>query len=244
LASKQKEMPEVILKGNTGTPKSERKGGMIIVSKDIKDAVLEERHPQKRIKGKSAPGAATFTTEEVKAKVTAAELKKGEHMAKLSSSYMDQLKAKAASDQTKANQHFKDMEEAAAKAASEQTKALEAKFAKNTKVMKSVAVASKALVKQVKKKTKKDANVMVNSMNKILSQGRQNLNVIKEAREARENPPPPPVEIRKRKAKAKAAPATPAPATPAPATPAPPTPPRPPTPAEKGRRSMTPARRR
>jgi hypothetical protein len=100
-------------------------------------------------------------------------------------------------------------------------------------VMKSVAVASKALVKQVKKKTKKDENVMVNSMNKILSQGRQTLNVIKEAREARENPPPPPVEIRKREAKAKAVPATPT-GRPTPATPSG----RPPTPAERGR-SMT-----
>ena len=65
---------------------------MLVVSKDIKEAVLEERHPAKRIKGKSAPTIPTFTEEQVKAKVTAAEMKQANRLGKLSSSFVDQLK--------------------------------------------------------------------------------------------------------------------------------------------------------
>jgi len=129
-------MPEVILRGTAGAPKTEQKGSMLVVSKDIKEAVLEERHPAKRIKGKSTPAVPTFTEEQVKAKVKAAER------------VMKTITGDGVSNQ--ANSLMKEMREDFAKASSAQAKELEDKFTRKTKMLKNTAMASKAQVKTVK----------------------------------------------------------------------------------------------
>ena len=129
-------MPEVILRGKAGAPKTEQKGSLLIVSKDIKEAVLEERHPAKRIKGKSTPAVPTFTEEQVKAKVKAAER------------VMKTITGDGVSD--KANSFIKEMEVKFAKASSDQAKELEDKFTRKTKMLKNTAMASKAQAKTVK----------------------------------------------------------------------------------------------
>jgi len=74
-------MPQVLLKGTAGTPRTTREGSTTIVKKDIANVVLEERIPTRKLKGKQAPGA-VYTKAEVKAKVEAAKSEAADHVAK------------------------------------------------------------------------------------------------------------------------------------------------------------------
>jgi hypothetical protein len=67
-------MPEVILRGKAGVPQTKQEGNTIVVKKDIANAVLEERHPTRRLKGKQAQ-LPVFSQAEVDSKVEAAKQK-------------------------------------------------------------------------------------------------------------------------------------------------------------------------
>ena len=65
-------MPEVILRGKAGVPQTKQEGNTIVVKKDIANAVLEERIPARKMKGKQAQ-LAVFSKAELDSKVAAAK---------------------------------------------------------------------------------------------------------------------------------------------------------------------------
>ena len=65
-------MPEVTLRGKAGVPQTKQEGNTIVVKKNIVNAVLEERIPARKLKGKQAQ-LAVFSKAELDSRVAAAK---------------------------------------------------------------------------------------------------------------------------------------------------------------------------
>ena len=75
-------MPDVILRGKAGVPQTKQEGNTIVVKKDIANAVLEERIPARKLKGKQAQ-LAVFGKAELDSKVAAAKKETAGHVSKM-----------------------------------------------------------------------------------------------------------------------------------------------------------------